>query len=233
MTHPIPCRATLLLVMASILSACGNDDGAQRKAFIPFLQTRIIDKPGIHVPHPTADETQAWGSYAQQYAIITNFNDALSRRVTEPMNQAFSHGSITSLQNVMTRRADLAEIVSGMGNLRTELDKQLATAEAADAGLKQPADLKPVFDAAYGRDVTGLAHAFRDALPVAESALAAAVDLGDFLAQHGKAVSKQGKQVQVSDPAVRRDLNARLAVMNAEGQAAQAAQQRLQALVNG
>ena len=233
MTRPIPRRAALLLLIASALSACGDDDDAQLKAFIAFLQTRIIDKPGVHVPQPTADETKAWGSYASQYAIIVNFNDALSRHVTAPMNQAVSRGSITSLQDVVTRRADLAEIRRGMGDLRTELDRQLATAEAAHAGLKQPADLKPVFDAAYERDVTGPTHAFQDALPVAESALAAAVDLGDFLAQHSKAISVQGAQVQVSDPALQRDLNARLAVMNAKGQAVQTARRRLQALVDG
>ncbi len=82
-----------------------------------------------------------------------------------------------------------------MADLRTELDKQLAAADAAHAALKQPADLKSVFDAAYGRDVTGPANAFQQVIPVAESALAAAVDVGDFIAQHGKAVSVQGAQV--------------------------------------
>ncbi len=82
-----------------------------------------------------------------------------------------------------------------MADLRTELDKQLAAADAAHAALKQPADLKSVFDAAYGRDVTGPANAFQQVIPVAESALAAAVDVGDFIAQHGNAVSVQGAQV--------------------------------------
>lgn len=225
--------ATLVVLMLSALMGCGDDDRAQRKAFIAFLQTRIVDKPGVHVPHPTADESKSWGSYAAQYAIITGFNDGVSQHVTAPMNQAMSHGAVTSLQDLVTRRDDLVEIRRGMASLQTELDKQLATAEAAHAGLKQPADLKPVFELAYERDVTGPAHAFHDALPVAESALAAAVDVGDFLTQHRNTVSVQGAQVQVSDPALQRDLSARLAAMNAKGQAAQAAQQRLQALVNG
>ena len=223
----------MLLLSTAGLSACGDDDAAQRKAFVAFLQTRIVDKPGIHVPHPTADEIKAWGGYAQQYAIISGFNDELSQHVTAPMNQAMSRGSITSLQDVVTRHADLVEVGRGIGEIRADLDKQFATAEAAHAALKQPSDLKPVFDAAYERDVAGPAHAFQAALPVAEDAIGAAVDLGDFLVQHHDKVILQGAQVQVSDPALQRDLNARLAAMNAKGQAAQSAQQRLQALVSG
>ena len=228
-------RATLALLLLSTaaLSACGGDDAAQRKAFVAFLQTRIVDKPGIHVPHPTADETKAWGGYAQQYAIITGFNDELSQHVTAPMNQAIARGSITSLQDLVTRRADLVEVRRGMGGIRSDLDKQFATAETAHASLKQPPDLKPVFDAAYERDVAGPAHAFQAALPVAEDAIAAAVDLGDFLVQHHDKIILQGTQVQVSDPALQRDLSARLSALNAKGQAAQSAQQRLQALVEG
>ncbi len=223
----------LLLLSTAALSACGDDDATQRKAFVAFLQTRIVDKPGIHVPHPTADETKAWGGYAQQYAIITGFNDELSQHVTAPMNQAIARGSITSLQDLVTRRADLVEVRRGMGMIRADLDKQFANAEAVHASLKQPPDLKPVFDAAYERDVAGPAHAFQTALPVADDAVAAAVDLGDFLVQHHDKIILQGAQVQVSDPALQRDLSARLSALNAKGQAAQSAQQRLQTLVEG
>ncbi len=100
--------AALPLLVLSALSACGDDDAAQRKAFIAFLQTRIVDKPGIHVPHPTADESKAWGSYASQYAIITGFNDALSEHVTAPTSRAVSRGAVTSLQDLIARRSDLA-----------------------------------------------------------------------------------------------------------------------------
>ena len=223
----------LLLMLAAALSACGDDDAAQRRSFVAFLQTRIVDKPGIHVPHPTAEETKAWGGYAEQYAIITGFNDQLSQHVTAPMNQAVSRGSITSLQDVVTRRADLVEVRRGIGEIRADLDKQFAAAESAHSALKQPADLKPVFDAAYERDVAGPAHAFQAALPVADDAIAAAVNLGDYLTQHHGEIIVQGAQVQLSNPALQSDLNARLAAMNAKGQAAQSAQQRLQAMVNG
>lgn len=233
MTEPPSRRTTLALMLGAVLSGCGDDEAAQRKTFIGFLQTRIVDKPGVHVPHPTAEEAKSWGDYAQHYAIITGFNDTLNQRVTAPMNQALGRGGVTSLQDLVTRRDDFVAMRRGMDDIRTELGKQLAVAEAARAGLKQPADLKPVFDAAYDRDVAGLARAFQATLPVVEDAMTTAIDLGDYLAQHRGAVTIQGAQIQVSDPAVQRDLNTRLAALNAKGQEVQAAQRRLQALISG
>ena len=226
-------RITLSLLLTMALSACGNSDAAQQRAFIAFLQTRIIDKPGLHVPRPTPEEAKAWPNYAAQYAIIMDFNDGVSQHVTTPMKQAIAGGAVTSLQDLVSRRGDLVVMRRGMGEIRTALNRQFATAEAAHAALSQPAELKAAFDAAYQRDVAGPAQAFQQALPVADDALAASIDVGNFLAQHSRQVVLDGAQVQVNDSALRQELGARLATMNAKAQAAQAAQQRLQSLVRG
>ena len=54
-------RRTLLaavLVAAFGIAACDSEP-AQRKAFIEFLQTRIVGKPGVHVPKPAAEQLSA------------------------------------------------------------------------------------------------------------------------------------------------------------------------------
>ena len=224
---------SLLLLLSHSLAACDSSDATQQRDFISFLQTRIIDKPGIHVPHPTPDEAKAWPKFAAQYAIITDFNDGVSQRVTTPMTRAVTGGTVTSLQDLVARRGDLVIVRHGMGEIRTALDEQFARAEAAHAALSQSAELKMTFDAAYQRDVAGPAQAFQQALPLTEDALAASIDVGDFLAQHRNQVSLEGAQVQVRDPALQRKLSVLLATMNAKAQATQAAQQRLQSLVRG
>ena len=226
-------RITLSLLLTPLFSACGNSDADQQHAFIAFLQSRIIDKPGMHVPRPTPDEIKEWPNYVAQYAIIVDFNDGVSQHVTTPMKQAVAGGTVASLQDLVTRRGDLLAMRQGMGEIRTALDRQLATATAAHTALSQPAELKAAFDAAYRRDVAGPAEAFQQALPAAEDALASSIDVGDFLAQHGSKVVLDGGQVQVSDSNLQKELSARLATMNAKAQAAQTAQQRLQTLVRG
>ena len=78
------CRAAVFALLGLVLAGC-NDEPAERKAFITFLQTRIIDKPGLHVPHLTPEEEKSFGDYAKQYAVITDFNDGLDKSVAGPM----------------------------------------------------------------------------------------------------------------------------------------------------
>src|SRR6201999_2151422 len=93
-------RAAAWALIAFLLAGC-QDEPTERKAFIEFLQTRIIDKPGLHVPHLTPEQERGFGDYAKQYAIITDFNDGLDRSVAKPMAEAINRGSIRSLDEVV------------------------------------------------------------------------------------------------------------------------------------
>ncbi|HML10621.1 MAG TPA: DUF3053 family protein [Stellaceae bacterium] len=226
----------LVLIVALLLSALGagcNDEPAQRKAFIEFLQTRIIDKPGLHVPHLTQEETASFGDYAKQYAVITDFNDGLDKMVATPMAEAINRGSIRSLDDVVSRHADFIAARDGIAKLHDAIEKQLAAAEAAHAALKQPDDLKPVFDKAYDRDVTIPAKAFEEIFPDLSQALSAIVDLGDFIDKHKDKVSIVGSQLQTTDPALRPQLQAMIDALTAKSEAISKAQERLRQVMNG
>ena len=233
MSHHVTRRTALLGSLAALLASCGDDEAAQRKAFAAFLQGRILDKPGVHVARPTPEEAKSWGEYAKHYSVITGFNDELSQRVSKPMQEAVQRGAVRSIDDLLTRRADLLAVRSGMKELGAELDRQFEAAEAARAALTQPADLKAVYDAAYERDVAGPARAFKEVFPVTDASFAATLDLGDFIAGHRSAVQVQGATVQVADPALLREFNARLATMQTAASSAQAAQRRLQAIITG
>jgi hypothetical protein len=225
-------RVACFALLAIFLAGC-NDEPAQRKTFIEFLQTRIIDKPGLHVPHLTPDEAKSFGPYAQQYAIITDFNDGLDRSVAKPMAAAIDRGAIRSLNEVITRHADFIAARDGIAQLRAAIDTQLAAADIAHAALKQPDDLKPVFDKAYERDVTIPAKAFADIFPDLSQALTAIVDLGDFLQQHKDKVTINGSTLQMSDPALQPQLTALVNALTAKNEAINKAQQHLRDVMNG
>lgn len=197
------CGAVGLFAMLA-LTACGPNEAPQRKAFIQFLQTRIVDKPGVHVPKLTAEETAAFGDYATHFAVIADFNATLDRAVSAPLRHAIEAGAPRSLEEVVTRRQDIAAVAAGMATIRGALDEQLRVADAAHAALKQPDDLKPVYDAAYARDVTMPARAMADIFPDVDEAMKAILALADFLAEHHDAVKIQGSMIQTADPAGRR-----------------------------
>jgi hypothetical protein len=225
-------RLAGLLLLVVVLPGC-DDEPAQRKAFIEFLQTRIIDKPGIHVPHLTDDEAKKFGPYAKDYAIIADFNGNLDNSIAAPMDQALQRGSITSIGDVVGRHADFVAVRDGMTQLRAALDKQSAAADAAHAALKQPDDVKPVYDKAYERDVTTPAKAFADIFPVAADGLDAIIALGDFLDKHKGEIQINGPLLQTNDAALRAQLQQMIDTAGAKAEAMTKAQQRLQAIATG
>jgi hypothetical protein len=221
------------VLIALALLGCGDNEVTQRKAFIEFLQSRIIAKPGVHVPKLTAEETAAFGDYAKHYAVIADFNGNLDQVVSRPMQQALAKGTPHSLAEVMERRQDVAAVGEGMAKIRIALDQQLATADAAHAALKQPDDLKPVYDAAYARDVTMPAKAMADIFPDVDETMKSILALADFVAAHQGAVKIQGTMIQTSDPSLQPVLAAMIDKVREKSEAINKAQQRVNALITG
>lgn len=112
-----------------------------------FLQTRIVDKPGVHVPKLTTDQTQAFGPYSDHYAVITDFNGAMDTAV-KPLGNLLQKGAIRSLNDVTARRDDIKAVQTGLNDMGSQLQEQKAKADTAHAQLKQPEDLKVVYDKA-------------------------------------------------------------------------------------
>ena len=224
---------TWAVVAALFLASCGGNDGQERAAFTTFLQTRILDKPGIHVPQLTDDERGRFGSYADQYAIITDFNKAMDQSVSPKLNAAMRAGSISSIGDLMTRLAQLREAKVGINAMDAALRENVARADAARAKLDQPADLKPVYDKTFDRLVTQPAVAFQSIVPVMNKVLDQAIDLSSYLEKHRASVRVSGPLIETADPAVQAVINGKLQTLQANQQAVQAAQERLRSVVYG
>jgi Protein of unknown function (DUF3053) len=76
-----------LVGFALSLAGCG-EEAAQRKAFIQFLQTRIIDKPGLHIPIMSDQDITNFGPYADQYRIMNGFHHRLGASITQDLARA-------------------------------------------------------------------------------------------------------------------------------------------------
>ncbi|HEY1796312.1 MAG TPA: DUF3053 family protein [Stellaceae bacterium] len=226
-------RAACFILLIAFTAGC-DDEASQRKAFIDYLQARIVDKPSLHVPHPTEAETRSFGPYAKDYQIILDFNDGLSRTVSAGPMEAVMTGNLTpSLGEAVKRRADLAAVRDGLTQLHDALLKALATADASHAALKQPDDLKAVYDKAYTRAVTVPAKTFDEIFPAAIGAFGNILTLADFVAQHPGKVTVIGPVVEVTDPALRPQLKQLLDKINAGADAIAQAQRKMQAVADG
>ena len=227
-------RPFLLLALALplVLAACGSKEPEQRAAFTQFLQTRIVDKPGVRVPKLTEEEKKSFGDYAAHYAVITDFNAAMDASV-KPMGNLMQKGAVRSLNDVIARRDDIKTVQGALKDMGEALGKEQAKADAARAQLKQPDDLKAVYDKAYAKTVTVPADTFREVLPQISGTLDSSLKVADYVEAHKAQIDLSGPMPKVQDPTVLAELNKLLQELTAQAQKVQAAQTRLQAVMLG
>ncbi|CAB3672082.1 MULTISPECIES: DUF3053 domain-containing protein [Achromobacter] len=222
----------LAAALPLMLAACGNKEPEQRAAFTQFLQTRIVDKPGVRVPQLTDEEKKSFGDYAAQYAVITDFNAGMDASV-KPLSGIMQKGSMRSLNDIVTRRDDLKAVQASLNEMGVALKEQQAKADAARAQLKQPEDLKAVYDKAYEKTVSLPADTFRDVLPQLNATFDSSLKIADYVAAHAAQIDISGPIVKVQDPAVQTELNKLLQDLNAQAKNVQQAQTRMQAVMVG
>ncbi|MDX3988132.1 DUF3053 domain-containing protein [Achromobacter sp. LC458] len=227
-------RPFLLLVAALplVLAACGDKEPEQRAAFIQYLQTRIVDKPGVRVPKLTDEEQKSFGDYAAHYAVITDFNAGMDASV-KPLSGIIQKGALRSLNDIVTRREDMKAAQQSLSDMGVALKDQQTKADAAHAQLKQPADLKTVYDKAYEKTVSLPADTFRDVLPQLNATFDSGLKIADYVEAHKAQIEISGPIVKVNDPAVQTELNQLLQNLNEQAKNLQQAHTRMQALMLG
>jgi hypothetical protein len=235
MTHVVRFSILVALTLLPIvLSGCEDKEATQRKAFVDFLQTRILDRPGARLPQLTTEETAHLGEYAKQYAIIEDFNKTMDASVNGQMKDAIARGAVRSLRELISRRDDIEKARDSIIQMGTTLETALAAADAAHAKLTQPADLKPVYDKAYDRLVTSLAKTFReDMMPVVTSSLADVLKVSDYLTEHNTQIAFSGNNVQVKDAKTQTELNMLLSQLNGHSQDMMEAQRKFMSAAYG
>ena len=219
---------TALLALG--VAGCGSE-AKERKTFIDFLQTRIVDKAGLHVPRPTPEEEKSFGEYSKHFAVIRDFNGAMDTKVTAPMRTMLEKGMPRSIPDLVARRADLAAVRATSVLLRTSIDTELAKADAQRAALKQPDDLKVVYDKAYARTVKDPAIMVRDFMPAVEATLLSAEKMAEFLEAHKDQIKFNGPMLEVSDPKLMEEANALMKQMGVRSNEVMAAQQKMNAMM--
>jgi hypothetical protein len=225
---------SLALVAAAIVASCGDNEPAERKAFMAFLQTYVLDKPGVHLPKPTEADLKSFGPYAAHYAVITNFTaDPEMMAIGQQMALATQAGAPRSLHEVMNRQQDVRTVWETLAKLRTPLEQKFSAAEAARDALNQPPDLKAVFGAAFERNVGEPARTMRGVLPAVDEALEGVLKLAAYVNAHPREVTISGAAIQVNDPKVRAELNALLQGVTAKSQQLQEHQRRLRLVLTG
>ena len=184
------------------------------------------------MPKPSADESKAFGPYNDHYAVITNFNGAMDSAV-KPLGSLLQKGAVRSLNDITSRRDDIKAVQTGLNDMGVQLQEQKAKADSAHAQLKQPDDLKVIYDKAYDRTVSVPAETFLQVLPQINGTLDSSLKVADYVDAHKAQIEINGPIVKVNDPKVQAELNALLQDLTAQAKTVQQAQAQLQTVMLG
>lgn len=224
-------RSGIMLAGALIvlqLTACGDKEGDQRKAFSDFLQNTVM-RSGEHLPSLSENQKQNFGKFASDYAIIYGFSQQANKAVEQGMRPVVDElSAIRVPQDYLTRRDSLRQANSALVIVTQQIESAKMQADSSKASLKQSDDLKKVYDSAYDKVVTQPANVLIPLLPKLQALSQGAVQTGDFLQTQGNRVSFNDGGVQFPTQDQATQYNTLMSNLSANAQALTQAQNAVQ-----
>ncbi len=186
----------LALGMALQLVACGDKDAEQRKAFIALLESAQTQQWNA-LAALTEDQKKNLGPFVADYTVLTTFSRQVNQGMAgslKPMLEQVSQ--IRTPPDFLTQRDALRQSVGAINLLGQQVQTAKAQAETAHRALKQPDDVKAVFDRVYAQVVIQPANALNALIPSAASLAQQLVQVGEYLQAQGNQVLFNGNRVQ-------------------------------------
>lgn len=190
----------MLLMMVFAISGCGDKEPAQRKAFIDFLQTRILDKPVLAVPQLSEVQQKEFGDYSKDYAIITGFHHQMNIELDSSLVPVFAGmNGVNSVNNLLEQRDDLKKMADSSERWKEKIAMLKTQADTQHAALKQPDDLKKIYDQAYDKTIVQPSVVTEQVFDLLPQVLNLIVEKADFIKSQGKNVTITGNRLQFAN----------------------------------
>lgn len=201
--------ALLLLALFMVISGCGDKEPAQRKAFIDFIQTRLLATQTMSVPQLTDEQKASFGEYSKDYAVITDFHDQMDSELNTSLVPVFaSMNAISSVNALLEQRDVLQHMATNSADWLNKLKGAETQANQRHSALKQPQDLKAVYDQAYDKVVTKPAALSEQVFTLLPQVLNQIVGKADFIKSQGKNITISGNTLQFATQAQLNKYNA-------------------------
>ena len=162
-------------LFVATLVGWGNSEADQRKAFIASLQD-INNRPGAHVLVPNANDEKAFDFIAQLIKLGPN-------------------PAPRTIEQIAATPSDLTAAKDGLDKMTQGIETRLAKINADRAALKQPGDLKAVYDKTFDKLVTAPAVAMENSAKALDTGIDAA------LARHlHQRAPRKARRLRHADP---------------------------------
>ena len=221
-------RAAILVL--TVLTGC-DDEPAERRAFIDFLQVHIVSRPGVHLMLMKPETAKSFGRYASHYQLILDFNSNLEFSELERVGRL--KNALGDLGDLAAHRSELKTLREAIPQMIATVDGKLATANAARAALQQPPDLKEVYDKAFDRLVTRPGNLLAQMFRQLDKFLETIISLADYVADNARVIRIVGMDGTSIDPVVNTHLAELIESLHKSDAAADDLKRQFQSLLNG
>ena len=189
------------LSLLLFLTACGDSEPEQRKAFIEIIQKNILDQRGGRIMLLTEDNRKAIGPYAAHFDFLTDAVQASEKLdVDDQINKVQKLTDDLSRTNDAQKRREILDSIDVAKNeVRSSIEKQVADLNTRKAALKQPDDLKAVFDKAYEKHIGKPVEVSMRIFDASDAFLKTVRDLNDYVLANPKKVKYEGVNVMILD----------------------------------
>jgi hypothetical protein len=232
-------HSAMCILFAAMLAgfSWSNGEAEQRKPFIAFLQD-INNRPGIHFLVPTANDEKVIGPYLQQYAIILDFDKDMKGPMDDFAAQIGKLGygpspSPRTIEQMAAAPADLTAAKDAVDKMEKVIEARLAKVTADRAALKQPDDLKAVYDKTFDKLVTAPTMAFENSAKALSSGIDATHALVNYIDAHRTKLVVSGMQIQAKDQRTLDELQPLMKVYQDAGERFVAAQRQSDRVLQG
>jgi len=225
-------RGAVHILFAAMLVACSNNEADQRKAFVGFLQD-INGRPGVHFLVPSPDDAKALGPYLQHYAIILDYDKDMKIRMDDFVAQIMKLGygptsSPRTIEQMAAAPQDLVLAKDAVGKMEQGIETRLAKVKADRNALKQPDDLKAVYDKTFDKLVTAPTLAMEKSAKALDVAIDASIKLADYINSHRNKLAVTGMRIEAKDQRTLDELKPLLKAHQDAGESFGAAQRKIQ-----
>ncbi|MGO4333606.1 DUF3053 family protein [Labrys sp. KB_33_2] len=192
----------LSIGLCLLLAACFSKEPEQRKAYMEFLQARLVDnKDETTFPVMTPRQEEAFGPYADSFKVMQAFFDGMNQRtgVGRNGNKAMR---MPGAPELIADPTLLDKFSASFLQRGRETKILVDTADTARARLQLPDDLKAVYDKAYDRTVSKRGRDWANLEPQWTGVTDQMKKLVTFVRQNQSKIQVQGNGLLTDDPAI-------------------------------
>jgi Protein of unknown function (DUF3053) len=233
----VRCAACILFGVTLAGFSWGNAEPDYRKAFMAFLQD-LNNRSGVHLVVPSANDEKAFGPYLAHYAIILDFNKEMKGRMDDVMAQLIKIGfgpnpSPRSIEQLAAAPADLTAAKDTIDKMVQAIETGLAKVTADRAALKQPDDLKAVYDKTFDKLVAAPTVAMDNYTKATDAGIDATIKLVSYINAHRTRLVVSGMQIQAKDQHTLDEIAPLLTAYQQAGERVVAAQRQSDRVMQG